>query len=137
MFMRYRRKLVFVENKAPLPDSDPEEMLDWILNSLGLILKGDQKEGVREVFKEVIRVSKEKEFFTIDDIAERVKISRTTTYHHINKMVSVGLLVKTRKGYTLPSHTLEGCIIEIEHEIQRIMERIRRVSRELDKIIWE
>ena len=129
-----RRKITFVEKKVP-SSYDPEDLIDWILSSLGLVLKKDQKEGIKEVFKEILRISKEKEYFTIDDIASKVKLSRTTAYHHITKMVNSGIIIRTRKGYTLTSHTLEGCIIEIEHETQRILERIKRISRELDRLL--
>ncbi len=131
-----RRRITFIEKKVP-SSHNTEELIDWMLSSLGLVLKKDQKEGIKEVFKEILRISKNKEYFTIDDIASNVKLSRTTAYHHINKMVNLGIIIKTRKGYTLTSHTLEGCIIEIEHETQRIIEKIKRISRELDKLLEE
>ncbi len=130
--MVIHRKISIIEERMP-SERDVEELLEWILKSLGVVSKRDSSEIPAKILKEIMIINKDKGFFTLDDLTSRTKASRTTTYHHINKMIKCGILARTSRGYSLRAHTLEETIDEIEYEIHRLLKRIRKVAEMVDR----
>jgi len=105
---------------------DPEELLDYLLRSLGFQRNID-------VYKKIIR-----ELLTEGKgstaISEKVG-ARTTTIYHINKLMRSGFLIKRGSIYELREPTFERTVREILRDVERVFEDLLEVARELDRAL--
>ncbi len=109
------------------------ENLQWLGASLGLFNLRDKDKSCFRLFIELLRAAKKREPISSDDLADRLKLSRGTVIHHINKLMNAGIVVPEGNQYVLRVDTLAGTIKEIEKDTKRLLEDIQDVAKDLDK----
>jgi predicted transcriptional regulator len=109
--------------------------LQWFGSSLGLFNLRDKDKSCFRLFIELLRAAKNNYSMTSDELAERLKLSRGTIIHHLNKLIDSGLVVTERNRYILRTDSLSGLIKELEKDTSRLLEDIKHTASVLDKFM--
>ena len=111
----------------------PREHAQWFFESLGLL---GQRDKDRSCFRMVITLLKDLrrgEGMTSDEISEKVNLSRGTVVHHLHKLMNAGVVVNQRNRYMLRVDSLSNLVDEIEHDLYRTMDSLKKAAEEIDK----
>ena len=125
-----RRRITLVEMPAPRGHNINYE-LQWIGNSLGLFGERDRDKSCFRIF---ITLVKEKPHSPIssDMIADQLGLSRGTVVHHINRLMSLGIVSHERSGYILRRDSLQQLIAELHRDVEQMFKNIEKVSKDID-----
>lgn len=107
--------------------------LKWFGRSLGLFSDRDKDSSLYRLFIELIKSGKREEPMTSDELAYRLKLSRGTVVHHINKLLESGIVVQDRNRYMLRVANMEILVNEIKRDIRRTMENLTRIAKQIDE----
>ncbi len=124
-----RRQFILIELPQPRARNINEE-LQWLGNSLGLFSERDRDKSCFRVF--ITLVKQKNSPLTSDQIANQLSLSRGTVIHHINRLMSSGIVLHERGGYVLRVETLEQLIDEIHKDTERMFLHIRKISKDID-----
>ncbi|MEM4208224.1 MAG: helix-turn-helix domain-containing protein [Candidatus Bilamarchaeaceae archaeon] len=105
-----------------------EEYIEWIFQCLGF---GDRV--AKEVFKELVKRSDGG--VRSAEISERCKVTQGAVVYHLNTLMKSGLVVKHGRYYYLKRQRLDDTIEELEEEILRRFEKIKRIARLIENEI--
>ena len=105
---------------------EPDELINYILNSLGF---GKHKDMYRNIILRLIEGPE-----TSTELS-RGLAKRTTTVYHIGKLVRAGIIVKRGSKYALREETFERLIEELKRDVDRVFEDLLRVAKELDMLL--
>ena len=98
---------------------------------LALFDSSNEKSSFR-LFREIV-LSSEKDFLrSSTDLAKTISLSRTATINQLNNMAKSGLVVKRGNLYGLRSKTLLRTLEEMESDVERIFERLKRHAKKID-----
>ncbi|HIP74507.1 MAG TPA: hypothetical protein EYH23_00275 [Euryarchaeota archaeon] len=125
------REITLIKREPPLT-RDAKEELQWILESLGV------PERFAEEYAELlIRIAKkrEDEKISTSSLAEERGEKRTSLSYHINRMVAMGLITREGRYICLRASNFERMIEEIERDVQRMFEDLKKVAREVDELL--
>ena len=111
---------------------DVNNEIRWLGHSLGLFSERDKDSSLYRLFVELIKSSKRDELLTSDELAFRLKLSRGTVIHHLNKLLESGLVIEHRNRYTLRVGNLEVLVDEIRRDIRRTMENLKVIAKQID-----
>ncbi|MBI2147097.1 ArsR family transcriptional regulator [Candidatus Woesearchaeota archaeon] len=111
---------------------DLNEELQWFGNSLGLFNLRDKDRSCFRIFIELLQAAKRNQPLTSDELAYKTSLSRGTVIHHLDKLLDAGLVVNERNQYFLRVGTLEAVVDEIEKDLLRACDDLRKVAREID-----
>jgi len=119
--------------RVPKPtSSDVNIELQWLGNSLGLFNMRDKDKSCFRVFITLIKAAKQEKPVSSDQIAEHLDLSRGTVIHHIDRLMSSGLVLREKQGYALRINRMESLIEEIQKDMERTCSDLRKVAKELD-----
>lgn len=119
--------------RVPKPtSSDVNIELQWLGNSLGLFNERDKDKSCFRVFITLIKAAKQEKPVSSDQIAEHLALSRGTVIHHIDRLMSSGLVLREKEGYALRINRMENLIEEIQKDMERTCSDLRKVAKELD-----
>ena len=119
--------------RIPKPrSSDVNVELQWLGNSLGLFNERDKDKSCFRIFITLIKAAKHDRPLSSDQIAEHLNLSRGTVVHHMNKLLSSGLVLRDRQGYVLRINNMNSLISEIQRDMERMCSDLRKVAQELD-----
>jgi len=113
-------------------ERDVTKKIEWLCDSLGMLSKRDKDRTSARILELLLNSAKRNEGLTSESIAVSLNISRSTALHHLERYASSGIVVKDN-GYHLRCSSVEEVIDEIELEIKRSLERIRKIAREIDE----
>ena len=114
------------------PSHDIHQELQWLGNSLGLFGRRDKDRSCFRVFITLVRKAKRNETTTSDEIAERLKLTRGTVVHHLNNLMSSGIVIREKKGYLLRETNLQRVIQDIKRDMDTRFEELNEVAKEID-----
>ncbi len=106
--------------------------LQWIGNSLGLFNHRDKDSSCFRVFITLVKRAKQNTPITSDDVAERLRLSRGTVVHHLNKLMESGIVVKERNGYLLRESNLQDMINDLQRDMEGVFSQLKNVAKEID-----
>ena len=106
--------------------------LQWIGNSLGLFNLRDKDSSCFRVFITLVKRAKQNTPISSDDVAERLRLSRGTVVHHLNKLIESGIVVKERNGYLLRESNLQDMINDLQRDIEGVFSQLKNVAKEID-----
>ncbi len=132
VFIKHR--ITIIQIRKPSRTSLNEE-LQWFGNSLGLFNLRDRDKSCFRVFIELLKFSKQKRPVTSDELAGRLKLSRGTVIHHINRLTETGLVAHEGRKYLLREDKLEVVIEDIKRDLDRTVEQLKRTAKEIDEIL--
>ena len=127
-----RQKITIVSIRKPA-ESNVNQELQWLGTSLGLFNLRDKDKSCFRIFIELLKSAKKRETLTSDELALRLDLTRGTIIHHMNRLMESGLVVHEKNRYTLRVESLSSLIDEVEKDIQRTCEDLKRIALDLDK----
>lgn len=107
--------------------------LQWIGNSLGLFGERDRDKSCFRIFITFVKETRRDRPLSSDRIADQLDLSRGTVVHHINRLMSSGIVVREREGYVLRQDSLQRLVAELHRDMERVFENLQKVSREIDE----
>jgi len=113
-----------------LPANNTEEEIEWLCECLGLTDERDKL--AKEIFKELVKASKEDNGITTYQIKEKVHVTQGAVVYHINTFIRSGMVIKEGRYYYLRAPTLSDTLSEMEQYMLRRMELLRKIARELE-----
>ncbi len=129
-------KVVVRKVERPMK-SDFDHQFAWICSSLGFFEPIDKDKNAAAVFKEIVIATEKGEALTSTALAERIGMSRGSTINHLNNLLRSGLIEKNGKYYSARSRSIERTIEEIEDDIDRVFNQLKRSAAELDRQFFE
>ena len=131
--MRYSyQRITIIKSQRP-EARDINADLQWLGASLGLFNLRDKDKSTFRIFLELLKSSKQKKPISSDDIAERLKLSRGTVVHHLNKLQEAGIIVSERSRYILREDNLELLVGDIEKDMKRACNELKQIAKEIDR----
>jgi len=117
------------------PNRSTNKDFEWLCFSLGLMNSRDKDKTSMKIFKEFLSSPKKIKYFTTDDIANKLGITRGAVIHHLNRMIELGLIIQKEGKYTLRTNNLEELVDEIEQDIRNTLKIIKKISEEMDNVL--
>lgn len=127
--MRFRKLTII---KAPNPGLDVNEQLQWLGGSLGLFNPRDKDKSCFRIFIVLLKTAKRQELSS-DEIATRTGLTRGTVVHHLNKLMSAGLVESYKSRYLLRVDNLEELMDKIDQDIKKTVDSLRDIAAEIDR----
>ena len=128
--MRFRR-LTIISVPAPRK-GDVNEQLQWLGGSLGLFNPRDKDRSCFRIFITLLKSAKAKKEISSDELAAMTGLSRGTVVHHLNKLMSAGLVEGYKSRYVLRVDNLEALISKLEQDVQQTLDRLREIASQVD-----
>jgi len=107
--------------------------LQWLGSSLGLFNLRDKDKSCFRVFIEMLKSAKKGIPLSSDELAYMLCLSRGTVIHHINKLIDSGIVVPAHKGYILRVDNLKELIGEVEKDLSRTCDELKKMAEDIDK----
>ncbi len=129
--MRFRR-ITFVQ--APVPRrATVNEQLQWLGGSIGLFNPRDKDRSCFRIFVTLLKNAKQKRDVSSDELAGMTGLTRGTVVHHLNTLMSAGLVEKYKTKYVLRVDTLESLMEKLEQDMQATLKSLRDVAGDIDE----
>ncbi|MFH1221649.1 MAG: hypothetical protein V1492_01045 [Candidatus Micrarchaeota archaeon] len=110
-------------------ERNSEKQIEWIFQCLGF---GDEDDKLaNEVFKELVKKS-DKGVRSVE-ISGRCHVSQGAVVYHLNTMMRSGAVVKQGRFYYLKRTRLDNTIEDMEAEMVRRFERMKRIARLIEE----
>src|SRR3989338_653449 len=127
---RFRREIAIRDVERPL-EHNIERDIQWICECLSI---ADNENDISvDIFKELLRATKEREGVTTREIVEHEKTAKKVTQgavvYHLNIFVSRGIVVKEGRKYFLRSANLDEMMGELEEDMLRRMRKMRELAK--------
>jgi len=128
-----KQKITIINFRKPAKNLNAE--LQWFGKALGLFSERDKDKSCFRVFIELLKGAKQNKSFTSDELAFNLNLTRGTVVHHLNKLMESGIVVSERNKYTLRTNNLEFLIDEIQRDLNRSCDDMRKVAKEIDGLL--
>ena len=125
------RKITIIRTRKPMSDNINEE-LQWLGGTLGLFNQRDKDKSCFRIFITLLRNVKSERGMSSDQIADQLKLTRGTVVHHLNKLMSSGIVVTERNKYILSVENLDSLVSEVEEHIQKTLRDVREIAKTVD-----
>jgi predicted transcriptional regulator len=116
-----------------MPKVDVEQDVEWICKSFGFLETRDKEKTAARIFRELLEAAKEGEGLSSDELAVKLKLSRGTMVHHLNKLMKSGLVIHHEGRYKLRAFSLQRTVEEVKRDIIRVFENINQVAKSIDE----
>ena len=126
------RKVTVVKIRRPA-DTNVNNDLQWIGNSLGLFGLRDRDKSCFRIFITLVKKSSNNTPVSSDDIAEKLNLSRGTVVHHLIRLMDSGIVVREKEGYLLRENNLQRLILDLERDTESLFEELKQVAKEIDE----
>jgi predicted transcriptional regulator len=127
---RVYRQIIIRYVTVPSEDDDLDAGLDFIYQCLGL---GDERDEVgKTVFRALVKASRQGSGISSRDIAQLGQVTQAAIIYHLNQFKRSGLVVKEGRNYYLRGHTLENTLEEMESDMSRRFERMKKIAKRID-----
>jgi predicted transcriptional regulator len=133
IFGKFQR-ITIIKSRRPVVH-DINEQLQWLGSSLGLFNLRDKDKSCFRIFIKLLKSSKKKDPLSSDELANKLKLSRGTVMHHMNKLMGAGIVVHENGKYLLRVENLEVLSKEKQKDIQRTTEDLKEIAKEIDKVL--
>ncbi len=125
-------KITIIRANVPKARSVNEE-LQWLGASLGLFNLRDKDKSCFRIFVTLIKSLKAGRPLSSDDVADQLNLTRGTVIHHLNKLMESGLVVQEKNHYVLSVETLEELVDVVQKNINRALDGLKSVAKDLDE----
>jgi len=127
------KKTIIKKITSPAP-GDIDKDIDYLCKSLGYFSQRDKQDTAGKIFRLLVKEACEADkCLTSDQIADKLNLTRGAIVHHLNNFMSSGIVVKEHNKYRLRSASLQKSMEEIRGDIDRIMEQMIKIAREIDE----
>jgi predicted transcriptional regulator len=111
---------------------DVNDEIKWLGHSLGLFSERDKDSSLYRLFVELIKSSRASNPVASDELALRLRLSRGTVVHHLNKLLESGIVVSDGNKYALRVANLEILVDELRRDIRRTMDNLKSIAKQID-----
>ena len=125
------QRITIINIRKPIERNINQE-LQWLGNSLGLFNLRDKDKSCFRIFIELIKSAKQKRPMNSDEIAANLNLTRGTVVHHLNKLMDAGIVIHDANNYVLRVENLSELITEIEKDIERTLNDLKDVAKNID-----
>ncbi|MBN2421960.1 winged helix-turn-helix transcriptional regulator [Candidatus Woesearchaeota archaeon] len=125
-------KITIITSRKPKKNELNEE-INWFCDSLGLFGNRDKDKSCYRLFVTLLKALKSGQDLSSDEIAEKVQLSRGTVIHHLHKLIGSGIVVSHAQKYSLRYENLSDLITEIERDLLKTMDKLKKSAEEIDK----
>ena len=129
--MRFTKITIISSRKPQVQDIN--EQLQWFGGSLGLFGIRDKDKSCFRVFIVLLKNLKEEGPISSDEIADRTGLTRGTVVHHLNRLMSSGIVTSETNGYQLKVDKLEDLVDIIKDNVDRTFDNLKNIGKDLDK----
>ena len=129
--MRSFQRITIVKIRKPKAKVVNED-LQWFCSSLGLFSLRDKNSSCFRIFIELLKAARHERPISSDEIAARLGLTRGTVVHHLNKLISSGLISTEANSYVLRVSSLEELVELVKKDTLDVFEQLRSVAQELD-----
>jgi len=119
------RTITIIHRERPYSD-ELEENVQWLLSSLGVA------DAMLERYVRILEHMVGRNM-NATELSEILGDPRTSISYHISKLVDMGLLVKEGRSYRLRAATFLRSIEEMERDVIRMFEDMKKVARTIDE----
>ncbi len=132
--MRYSfHKITIIKfNKEPEMTNIDQE-LQWLGTSLGLFSLRDKDRSCYRVFITLLKALKTGNALTSDEIAFQLNLSRGTVIHHINNLLSAGIIVEKNNRYQMRAKTMKKIMDEMKKDMDKTYDDLISVAEKIDE----
>lgn len=106
--------------------------LQWIGDSLGLFGIRDKDKSCFRLFIELLKSTRQGKPLSSDELAYKLNLSRGTVVHHLNKLMTAGLVVSDRNKYLLRDNNMENLIEDLRADVERTFDELRKMAEDID-----
>jgi predicted transcriptional regulator len=111
---------------------DLDKELEWICSCLGFFEPIDREKTASNVFRVVVMATENKPVSSTQ-ISKIVKMSRGSVINHLNNLQRSGLITRQGRFYLPRSRSMFRTIEEIQEDIERVFEKMKKTAREIDE----
>ncbi len=108
--------------------TNPEATIDWIFRCLG---GSEDDELAKEVFREIVKTGEKG--VRSKEIQEKTGVTQGAVVYHLNIYRRSGLIIKEGRYYYLKRQTLDRTLEEMEYEMLRHFQRMRKLAKLMDE----
>jgi len=127
MITRFKR-LTLV--KVRIPDDNLNSEVQWFSESFGLF---SQRDKDKSCFRLFIALLQAKRSMSSNELAYKLNLSRATVIHHLNKLISCGLIIIEGNKYILREKNLELSLKRIKEDLISTFEEMEAEAKRIDK----
>ena len=131
MILNHQR-ITIINIRRP-KEENINQKLQFFGTSLGLFNLRDRDKSCFRVFIELLKSAKMKQPVSSDELAFRLDLTRGTVIHHINKLIEAGIVVTEGRKYVLRVDNLKELIEELEQDVTRTCDNLKKVAEEIDE----
>ena len=128
------QKITIISIRKPA-EKNVNQDLQWLGSSLGLFSQRDKDRSCFRLFVELVKSAKAHQLISSDELAYKLRLSRGTIIHHMNRLIEAGLVVPGTNKYELRVSSLKDLIDEVEKDLQRTLSDLRKTAQELDDVL--
>jgi predicted transcriptional regulator len=128
------RRITIVNVRRPREVSVNDE-LQWFGHALGLFGERDKDKSCYRIFLELIKAIKATGGLSSDELAERLGLTRATVVHHLNTLMERGIIRHEGNLYVMRGDRLSNLVDDLQRDMQRTMEDMKRAAEELDRLL--
>jgi len=110
-----------------------EKEFEWLCQSLGFFEPIDRDKTASSLFRAVVTGTEKNRPLTSSQLAKRIGMSRGAIVNHLNNLQRSGLVVRQGRVYAARSRSMFRTIEEIEEDIERVFEKMKKAAREIDE----
>lgn len=125
-------KIVVKKIEKPF-SSELGKELEWICMSFGFFEPIDREKTASNIFKQIVLATEKGKPVSSTALAKRVKMSRGSVINHLNNLQRSGLIVRQGRFYLSRSPSMFRTIEEIQEDIERIFEKLKKTAMEIDR----
>ncbi|MBU0461731.1 MAG: ArsR family transcriptional regulator [Nanoarchaeota archaeon] len=127
-----KQKITIVQIRGP-PKQDINHELQWLGNSPGLFGLRDKDRSCYRIFVELLKAARRNIPLSSDELAFNLHLTRGTVVHHLNKLMESGIIIHEGRGYILRVANLQQLIDELEKDMTRTCNNLKRVAKNIDE----
>ena len=127
MNTRFKRLTIV---KVRTPEDNLNSEVQWLSESFGLF---SQRDKDKSCFRLFIALLQAKHSMSSNELAYKLNLSRATVIHHLNKLISCGLVIIDDNKFILREKNLELCLKRIKDDILSTFEEMESEAKQIDK----
>jgi len=128
------RRITIVNVRRPREVSVNDE-LQWFGSSLGLFGERDKDKSCFRIFIELIKAIKVTGGLTSDELSDRLGLTRATVVHHLNTLMERGIIRHEGNKYVMRGDRLSLLVDDLQRDMQRAMDDMKKAAEELDRLL--
>ncbi len=105
------------------------EDIDWLCESFGLCSGRDMEHMSTNVVRSIVFHAP---VFSPEQLARELGVGISRVNHHLRNLADSGLIRRERKTIILRGGSLTGAVLEIRKDMERIMDEVELIARDID-----